>query len=164
MAAILQHFQRVMFSEERASCPQQLVAVAKRWTSRMEGLLTNHMPYPCIVMTVPEEAALYGDVQQIIRMTQESSKISVLLSTLDFNPAVGQKTLIITSSVEEVEDVCKAVHSKSVLCLQAHEKLTHQFDFVVQQWSRNVGAGTHVILGKESRSLDPEQNKCSQPF
>lgn len=65
MATILQHFQKVTSSEEKASCPQQVVAVAKRWTSHMEGLLANHMPQPCVVMTVPEEAALYGDVQQV---------------------------------------------------------------------------------------------------
>ena len=66
MEIILQHFQKVTSSEDKASSPQQLVAVAKRWTSQVEGLLTNHMPYPCIVMTVPEEAALYGNVQQVI--------------------------------------------------------------------------------------------------
>ena len=65
MATILQHFQKVTSSMERASCPQQLVAVATRWTSQMEGLLTNYMPYPCIVMTIPQEAALYGNVQQV---------------------------------------------------------------------------------------------------
>lgn len=31
----------------------------------MEGLLTNHMSYSCIVITIPEEAALYGNVQQV---------------------------------------------------------------------------------------------------
>ncbi|XP_067446784.1 putative ATP-dependent RNA helicase TDRD12 isoform X3 [Thunnus thynnus] len=146
MATILQHFQKVTSSEEKASCPQQLVAVAKRWTSHMEGLLANHMPYPCIVMTVPEEAALYGDVQQIILMTLENNKISVLLGALDFNPDVGQKTVIVTNSAEEVEDVFKAVSNKSAFCLKTHEGLTHQFDFVVQQWRKDIGPGTHVIL------------------
>lgn len=65
MATILQHFQKVTSSEKKASCPQQLVAVAKRWTSHMDRLLANHMPHPCIVVTVPEEVALYGDVQQV---------------------------------------------------------------------------------------------------
>uniref|UniRef100_A0A3B4WLS7 RNA helicase n=1 Tax=Seriola lalandi dorsalis TaxID=1841481 RepID=A0A3B4WLS7_SERLL len=146
MVTILQHFQKVTSSEDKASCPQQLVAVAKRWTSHMEGLLTTHMPYPCIVMTVPEEAALYGNVHQIILMTLESSKISELLGTLDFNPVVGQKTLIIASSVQEVEDVFKAVSNKSAFCLRAHEESTHQLDFVTQQWRKDIGPGTHVIL------------------
>lgn len=48
---------------------------------------------------------------QIILMTPESSKVSVLLGTLDFNPDVGQKTLIIANSAQEVEDVFKVKHS-----------------------------------------------------
>ncbi|KAG8012434.1 Pre-mRNA-processing ATP-dependent RNA helicase PRP5, partial [Nibea albiflora] len=146
MATILQHFQKVTSSEENASSPQQLVAVAKRWTSHMEGLLANHMLHPCIVITLPAEAALYGNVQQIILMSLESSKISVLLGALDFNPDVGQKTLIVANSAQEVEDMFKAVNNKSAFCLKTHEGLTHQFDFVVQQWNKDIGPGTHVIL------------------
>uniref|UniRef100_A0A665TAV9 RNA helicase n=1 Tax=Echeneis naucrates TaxID=173247 RepID=A0A665TAV9_ECHNA len=153
MVTILQHFQKVTSREENASCPQQLVAVAKKWTNHMEGLLTNHMPYPSIIMTVPEEAALYGNVQQIILMTLESSKISELLSVLDFNPVVGQKTLIITNSAQEVEDVFKAVSSRSAFCLMAHEGLTHQFDHVSQQWRKEIGPGTHILLGITSECL-----------
>ncbi|XP_034077670.1 putative ATP-dependent RNA helicase TDRD12 [Gymnodraco acuticeps] len=153
MATILQHFQKVTSSEEKTSCPQQLVAVAKRWTNHIEALLANHMPYPCIVMAIPEEAALYGNVQQIIRMTVENDKISVLLDSLDFNSDVGQKTLIVAKSAQEVEDVFKAVSNKSAFCLKTHEGLTHQFDFVVQQWRKDIGPGTHVILVTSSECL-----------
>lgn len=105
-------------------------------------------------------------------MTLESSKISVLLGTLDFSPDVGQKTLIVATSAQEVEDVFKvkhtlifsdsrrvileiyqylfnlqAVSNKSAFCLKIHEELTHQFDFVIQQWRKDIGPGTQVILG-----------------
>lgn len=40
-------------------------------------------------------------------MTLESSKISVLLGALDFNPSVGQKTVIVANAVQEVEEVFK---------------------------------------------------------
>ncbi|XP_047451385.1 putative ATP-dependent RNA helicase TDRD12 isoform X2 [Mugil cephalus] len=153
METILQHFKKVTSSEDKASCPQQLVVMAKKWTNHMEGLLANHMPYSCIVITIPEEAALYGNVQQIILMTFESSKISVLLGTLDFNPDVGQKTLVVVDSVQEVEDVFKAVSNKSAFCLKTHEGITHQFDFVIQQWRKNIGPGTHVILVTTNKCL-----------
>ncbi|XP_034390396.1 putative ATP-dependent RNA helicase TDRD12 [Cyclopterus lumpus] len=153
MATILQHFQKVTSSEEMASCPQQLVAVAKRWTGHMEGLVANHMPCPCVVVAVPEEAALYGNVQQIILMTLESSKAAVMLSALDFNPDVGLKTLIVANSAAEVEDVFKVVSNKSAFCLKTHEGLTHQFDFVVQQWRKGIGPGTHIILVTTSQCL-----------
>lgn len=76
MATILQHFQKITLSEEKGSCSQQLVAVAKRWTSHMESLVAKHMPYPCIVTTVLEEAALYGNVQQV---SLNESAIDMLL-------------------------------------------------------------------------------------
>ncbi|XP_032406227.1 putative ATP-dependent RNA helicase TDRD12 [Xiphophorus hellerii] len=153
MATILQHFQKVTSSEEKASCPRQLVAVAKRWTSHMEDLISNHMPYPSIIITVPEEAALYGNIQQVILMTVESNKISELLGVLDFSSEVGQKTLIVANSAEEVEDVFKAVSNKSAFCLKIHKGLLDQLDFVIQQWRKNIGPGTHVILVSTSECL-----------
>ncbi|XP_072290541.1 putative ATP-dependent RNA helicase TDRD12 [Eucyclogobius newberryi] len=153
MTTILQHFQKVTSSEDKLSCPQQIVAVSKHWTSQMESLITVHMPHPSIIITVPEEAALYANVQQVILMSLESNKINVLLGTLDFNPDVGLKTLIITSSPQEAEDVFKAVSNKSAFCMKSHEGLTHEFDFVVQQWRKSIGPGTHVILVTTDESL-----------
>uniref|UniRef100_A0A087XR09 RNA helicase n=1 Tax=Poecilia formosa TaxID=48698 RepID=A0A087XR09_POEFO len=153
MGTILQHFQKVTSSEEKASCPRQLVAVSKRWTSPMDDLISKHMLDPSIVITVPEEAALYGNIQQVILMTIESNKISALLGVLDFSPEVGQKTLIVTNSAEEVEDVFKAVSNKSAFCLKIHKGLLDQLDFVIQQWSKSIGPGTHVILVSTSECL-----------
>lgn len=42
----------------------------------------------------------------------------------------------------------QAVSNKSAFCLKTHEGLTHQFDFVIQQWKKDIGPSTHVILGK----------------
>lgn len=53
---------------------------------------------------------------QIILMTLESSKISVLLGALDLNPDVGQKTLIVTNSSQEVEDVFKVKRQPQLDC------------------------------------------------
>uniref|UniRef100_A0A3Q2XDI4 RNA helicase n=1 Tax=Haplochromis burtoni TaxID=8153 RepID=A0A3Q2XDI4_HAPBU len=145
MTTILQHFQ-VTSDKESDSCPPQLIVVAKRWTNHMEGLLSTYMPCPSIVISVPEEAALYGNVQQVILMTLDISKISVLLGTLGFSPDVGQKTLIVANSFQEVEDVFKVTHGLSVFCLKIHEGLTHDMDFVLEQWKKDIGPGTHVIL------------------
>ncbi|XP_061620973.1 putative ATP-dependent RNA helicase TDRD12 isoform X2 [Phyllopteryx taeniolatus] len=153
MEIILQHFQKVISRQEMSLCPQQLVAVAKRWTGQMETLIANHMPYACMVIAAPEEAALYGNVQQVVLMTLESSKIATLLSVIDFCPDVGQKTVIICNAAEEVEDVHKAVSSKSGFCMKTHEGLTHTFDFVHQQWAKSIRPGTHVILVITSECL-----------
>uniref|UniRef100_A0A3Q3J0H7 RNA helicase n=1 Tax=Monopterus albus TaxID=43700 RepID=A0A3Q3J0H7_MONAL len=137
MVTILQHFQKVTFSEINASCPKQLIAVAKRWAGGMEGLVGTYMPSPFILITIPEEVSL---------LTLESSKISVMLGALEFNPDISQKTLIVASSAQEVEDVFKVMKSKSTFCLRTHEGLTHQFDNVIQQWRKDIGPRSHVVL------------------
>ncbi|KAL0968592.1 hypothetical protein UPYG_G00268950 [Umbra pygmaea] len=146
MATILQHFQKVTSGDERASCVRQIIAVGKRWSHHLQGLLHDHMSNPTIVFTVMEEAALYGNVHQMILLCLDCTKISVMLGALDLTPDVAQKTLIITSSAEEVEHVFKAVSNTSAFSLKAHEGLTYQFDFVIEQWKKPIGPGTHVIL------------------
>uniref|UniRef100_A0A3P9A9L1 RNA helicase n=1 Tax=Esox lucius TaxID=8010 RepID=A0A3P9A9L1_ESOLU len=129
MASILQHFKKVTAGEERTSCPRQIIAAGKRWSPHLEGLLRDHMSSPAVVITVTEEAALYGNVHQMILLCLDSSKMSVLLAGLDLIPDVAQKTLFITNSAEEVEQVFKAVSKTSAFSLKAHEGLTYQFDF-----------------------------------
>ncbi|XP_049579766.1 putative ATP-dependent RNA helicase TDRD12 isoform X2 [Syngnathus scovelli] len=146
MEKILKHFQKISSRQEMSSCPQQLIAVAKRWTSHMEALMAEHMPFASVLIAAPEEAALYGNVQQLVLMTLERSKLSTLLSALDFSPDVGQKTLIVCDSAEEVENVYKAVSSKSAFSLKIHENLMHTLNFVLQQWGKEICPGAQVIL------------------
>uniref|UniRef100_A0AAQ4Q3B9 RNA helicase n=1 Tax=Gasterosteus aculeatus aculeatus TaxID=481459 RepID=A0AAQ4Q3B9_GASAC len=134
MAAILEHFQKEASSEEKASCPLQLVAAARRWTGHMEGLV---------------EAVLYGNVQQVVLMTLGSSKISVLLGALDFNPVIGQKTVIVADSAEEVEDVWKVKPA-------THKTL--QIRYILTRWTsgNNDGSQTDVCL----KSLGVRDSLC----
>uniref|UniRef100_A0A8C9W0E1 RNA helicase n=1 Tax=Scleropages formosus TaxID=113540 RepID=A0A8C9W0E1_SCLFO len=65
MSTILQHFEKVAASEERTSMPRQIIAAGRRWSHHAETLLTEHMRDPCVIITAPEEAALYGKVHQV---------------------------------------------------------------------------------------------------
>uniref|UniRef100_A0A4W4GT21 RNA helicase n=1 Tax=Electrophorus electricus TaxID=8005 RepID=A0A4W4GT21_ELEEL len=146
MAAILEYFKKVVSREETGTCPRQMVAVSRHWSQELEGVVQEHMLNPCIIVTVTEEAALYGGVHQMVLLCLECNKTSVLLSSLDFNPSIPQKTLIITNSAKEVEHVYKAVSSAAVFSLKVHEGLAYQFDFVVEQWKKDIDPGTQVIL------------------
>ncbi|MED6255226.1 hypothetical protein ATANTOWER_006324, partial [Ataeniobius toweri] len=46
-----------------------------------------------------------------------------------------------------------AVRNKSAFCLKTHEGLLDKLDFVIQQWRKNIGPGTHVILVSTSECL-----------
>ncbi|KAL0154615.1 hypothetical protein M9458_048878, partial [Cirrhinus mrigala] len=118
MSVILKHFQKVVSGEERSRCPRQIIAVGSRWSAGIEVLVREHMIYPSIIITVMEEAALYGRVHQSsdilsvlhiqrVQLCLDCDKISVLLGSLDFHPPKPQKTLIITNSAEETEHVYK---------------------------------------------------------
>uniref|UniRef100_A0A671RUS0 RNA helicase n=1 Tax=Sinocyclocheilus anshuiensis TaxID=1608454 RepID=A0A671RUS0_9TELE len=146
MSVILKHFQKVVSGEERSSCPRQIIAVGSRWSAGIEALVREHMIYPSVIITVMEEAALYGRVHQRAQLCLDCDKISVLLGSLDFHPPKPQKTLIITNSAEETEHVYKAVVNTAVFTLKAHEDVTDQFDFVIDQWRKDIGHGTQVIL------------------
>uniref|UniRef100_A0A671P0N1 RNA helicase n=1 Tax=Sinocyclocheilus anshuiensis TaxID=1608454 RepID=A0A671P0N1_9TELE len=142
MSVILKHFQKVVSGEERSSCPRQIIAVGSRWSAGIEALVREHMIYPSIIITVMEEAALYGRVHQRVQLCLDCDKISVLLGSLDFHPPKPQKTLIITNSAEETEHVYKVWNSTN----HTHEDVTDQFDFVIDQWRKDIGHGTQVIL------------------
>uniref|UniRef100_A0A8C7X7L4 RNA helicase n=1 Tax=Oryzias sinensis TaxID=183150 RepID=A0A8C7X7L4_9TELE len=147
MTTILQHFHKVTSGEEKALFPQQLVCVAKRWSPHMEAMVAAYMPYPSIVITIPEEAGLYGNVQQVRQFCGHFFiSIQALLGVLDFSPLNCQKTLIIANSAQDVEYIYEVIHSKSAFCLKTHEDLTHQFASVAQQWSKVTGPGSHLIL------------------
>ncbi|XP_056138321.1 uncharacterized protein tdrd12 [Lampris incognitus] len=145
MTTILQHFQKVT-SSQKLVCPRQVIAVGKQWGSYMENLLADYMFSPCVVISAAEEAALYGGVHQVILHSLERNKMSALLNALDFKPAVRQKTLIITNSIEDVELVFKALSSASAFCLKTHQGLTHQLDSIVEMWRKNSGPGIQVNL------------------
>uniref|UniRef100_A0A8B9LU40 RNA helicase n=1 Tax=Astyanax mexicanus TaxID=7994 RepID=A0A8B9LU40_ASTMX len=152
VSTILKHFREVA-REKSLECSQQIVAVSNQWSRELDGLITEHMVSPCVVVTVPEEAAVYGGVLQTVLLCLDCNKTSVMLSSLDFSPSVPQKTLIVTNSVEEVEHVYKAVSNTAAFSLKAHEGLSYQFDFVVEQWKKDIGSGTQVILVTTNDSM-----------
>ncbi|XP_008589848.1 PREDICTED: putative ATP-dependent RNA helicase TDRD12, partial [Galeopterus variegatus] len=105
--AILHNFKKNIEVEERESAPHQIVAVGVHWDKHIEHLIKEFMNDPYVVITATEEAALYGNVQQVVHLCLECEKTSTLLQALDFIPSQAQKTLIFTCSAAETEIVCK---------------------------------------------------------
>uniref|UniRef100_R4GBG3 Putative ATP-dependent RNA helicase TDRD12 n=1 Tax=Anolis carolinensis TaxID=28377 RepID=R4GBG3_ANOCA len=104
---ILEHYKRSLNDEVKEYVPQQIVAIGSRWTKKLEYLTKEFMNDPYVVITSLEEAAIYGNIQQVVQVSLECNRISILLQTLDFTPHNAQKTLIFTSSVEETDNICK---------------------------------------------------------
>lgn len=41
----------------------------------------------------------------------------------------------------------QALSNTAAFTLKVHEGLTHKFDFVINQWKKDIASGTQVILG-----------------
>ena len=59
---------------------------------------------------------------------------------------------------------CQVVKTTSALCLKAHQASTDLFEASIEQWRKDVGPGTQVILGNYNLSLtrnhpNPKQAK-----
>ncbi|XP_061450280.1 putative ATP-dependent RNA helicase TDRD12 isoform X2 [Rhineura floridana] len=143
---ILEYYKTNLNVEEKESAPQQIVAVGRHWNKNIEYLTKDFMNDPYVVITSMEEAAIYGEVQQVVQLCPECDRISALLQTLDFTPTNAQKTLIFTNSIEETDIVYKAVASTSVFCLKIHPEIGFHFDYVVEQWNKRFSSGTHIVL------------------
>lgn len=72
MLAILDNFKKNIDVEERESAPHQIVAVGVHWNKHIAHLIREFLNDPCVVITAMEEAALYGNVQQVAAMGKGS--------------------------------------------------------------------------------------------
>ncbi|XP_058530596.1 putative ATP-dependent RNA helicase TDRD12 [Ochotona princeps] len=146
MFAVLDNFKKNIDVEERESAPHQIIAVGVRWNKHIEHLIREFLNDPYIVITAMEEAALYGNVQQVVHLCLESEKTSTLLQVLDFIPSQTQKTLIFTCSVAEADIVCKVVESSSIFCLKMHKETIFNLKNVSEQWKKKLSSGSQVVL------------------
>ncbi|XP_043563458.1 putative ATP-dependent RNA helicase TDRD12 [Chiloscyllium plagiosum] len=146
MNTILQCFKEATNVPERGSTPQQLIAVGQLWSKKMESLLKENRSDPYVVITAMEEAALYGNVHQVVKVCLDCEKTSFLLTMLDFTSEILQKTVIFANCTEEVDHVFKALGSNSHFCMKVHEGMSLQVNNIMDDWSKKFNPGTHVIL------------------
>uniref|UniRef100_A0A8C5JE78 RNA helicase n=1 Tax=Junco hyemalis TaxID=40217 RepID=A0A8C5JE78_JUNHY len=91
----------------RGNLPHQIIAVGTQWNKHITPLIKEFMNDPHIVITVIEEAAIFGNVLQVVQPCISSSRIAELLKILDFTQRNLQKVLVFTDSVTEVEMIHK---------------------------------------------------------
>ncbi|XP_029464271.1 putative ATP-dependent RNA helicase TDRD12 isoform X2 [Rhinatrema bivittatum] len=146
LLTILDLYKKNVIAEARKSTAQQIVAVGTRWHRLLELLIKEFMNDPHLVITTMEEAAMYGNVQQVVRLCLHCAKPSKLIRILDFTSTDAEKILIFTNSVEETEVIHKVVASNSVYCLKMHAKLHFHLNHVLEQWEKKCSSGTCVVL------------------
>ncbi|NXI68878.1 RH20 helicase, partial [Anseranas semipalmata] len=104
---ILDYYKKTITTEEWKYLPHQIIAVGTHWNKHITRLIKEFMNDPYVVITAMEEAAIYGNVQQVVQHCTSSERTAVLLKILDFTPNNLQKVLVFTDSINEVEMVHK---------------------------------------------------------
>ncbi|NWR17803.1 DDX17 helicase, partial [Emberiza fucata] len=126
--------------------PHQIIAVGTQWNKHIPPLIKEFMNDPHIVITAIEEAAIFGNVQQVVQPCINSNRTAELLKILDFTQRNLQKVLVFTDSVTEVEMIHKALKSNSIVSLKKHKESKCNAKCVLERWRKMHSSGTPAVL------------------
>ncbi|XP_009708180.1 PREDICTED: putative ATP-dependent RNA helicase TDRD12 [Cariama cristata] len=143
---ILDCYKKAVITVEWEYSPHQIIAVGTCWNKHIAHLIKEFMNDPYIVITAMEEASIYGNVQQVVWPCMNSERTQNLLKILDFAHNNLQKVLVFTNSVDEAENIHKALKSNSVFSLKMHKESEFNFKYILEQWTKKCSSGSHVVL------------------
>ncbi|NXO72226.1 DDX17 helicase, partial [Phainopepla nitens] len=133
-------------AQAQGSLPHQIIAVGTHWNKHITPLVKEFMNDPHIVITVVEEAAIFGLVQQVVQPCMNSKRTAELLKILDFTQRNLQKVLVFTDSETEVDMIHKALKSNSIVSLKKHKESKCNAECVLERWRKMHSSGTPVVL------------------
>ncbi|NWW38006.1 DDX17 helicase, partial [Panurus biarmicus] len=133
-------------AQAQGNAPHQIIAVGTQWNKHITPLIKEFMNDPHIVITVIEEAAIFGNVQQVVQPCMNSSRTAELLKILDFTQRNLQKVLVFTDSVTDVEMIHKELKSNSVVSLKKHKESKCNAECVLERWRKMHSSGTPAVL------------------
>ncbi|NXY55410.1 DBP2 helicase, partial [Callaeas wilsoni] len=142
-------------AQTQGNPPHQIIAVGAQWNKHITVLIKEFMNDPYIVVTVSEEAAIFGNVQQVVQPCMNSSTTAELLKILDFTQRNLQKVLVFTDSVAEVEMIHKALKNNSIVSLKKHKESKCNARCVLERWRRVHSSGTPAVLVLTDDCLQP---------
>ncbi|NXA13720.1 DBP2 helicase, partial [Sapayoa aenigma] len=151
---ILDHYKKAT-AQGRGNPLHQIIAVGTRWNKHITRLMKEFMNDPYLVITVIEEAAICGKVQQVVQPCRNSDRIAELLRILDCTHRNLQKVLVFTDSVNEVEMIHKALKSNSIVSLKKHKESKCNAKCVSERWRKMHISGTPVVLVLTDDCLQP---------
>ncbi|NXQ21120.1 DDX17 helicase, partial [Peucedramus taeniatus] len=142
---ILDYYKKAT-AQAQGNLPHQIIAVGTQWNKHITPLIKEFMNDPHIVITVIEEAAIFGNVQQVVQPCMNSNRTAELLKILDFTQRNLQKVLVFTDSVTEVEMIHKALKSNSIVSLKKHKESKCNAACVLERWRKMHNSGTPAVL------------------
>ncbi|NWV88663.1 DDX17 helicase, partial [Machaerirhynchus nigripectus] len=151
---ILDYYKKAT-AQAQGNPPHQIIAVGTQWNKHITPLIKDFMNDPYIVITVLEEAAIFGNMQQVVQPCMNSSRTAELLKILDVTQRNLQKVLVCTDSVTEVEMIHKALKSNSIVSLKKHKESKCNAKCVLERWRKMHSSGSPAVLVLADDCLQP---------
>ncbi|NXP39177.1 DBP2 helicase, partial [Leiothrix lutea] len=156
-------------AQAQGNLPHQIIAVGTQWNKHITPLIKEFMHDPHIVITVIEEAAIFGNVQQVVQPCMNSNRTAELLRILDFTQRNLEKVLVFTDSITEVEMIHKDsagdqehMKAKSVILL-TESSSCHAPGIL--HYLKHAGAEIpEELYDLTPRVLESEEDKFSRPL
>ncbi|NWZ34721.1 DDX17 helicase, partial [Brachypodius atriceps] len=139
-------FYKKAIAQAQGNVPHQIIAVGTQWNKHITPLIKEFMNDPHIVITVIEEAAIFGNVQQVVHPCMNSNRTAELLKILDFTQRNLQKVLVLADSVTDVEMIHKALKSNSIVSLKKHKESKCNAQCVLERWKKMHSSGIPAVL------------------
>uniref|UniRef100_A0A8C5T7Q9 RNA helicase n=1 Tax=Malurus cyaneus samueli TaxID=2593467 RepID=A0A8C5T7Q9_9PASS len=119
-------------AQPRGNLPHQIIAVGTQWNKHITPLMKEFMRDPYVVITVVEEAAIFGNVQQVKLWSAVTASICAGIAALQ-----GCVTFPF---------VMQVLKSNSVVSLKKHKESKCNAKCVLDQWRRMHNSGTPAVL------------------
>ncbi|XP_071092344.1 putative ATP-dependent RNA helicase TDRD12 [Haliotis cracherodii] len=115
--------------------PRQRMVFASQWTKGIGSFIAAYIHQPLLVITSKMEAAVYGRVKQIVHMCKYENRSYQLRSILEGIGTPGNKIILCSSVVEEVEMLYGMLTAQSMHTLVCHDDMSLlDRDDMYRQW------------------------------
>ncbi|XP_046549507.1 uncharacterized protein LOC124259410 isoform X2 [Haliotis rubra] len=122
-------------SNLKRDVPRQRMVFASQWTKGIDSYVASYIHEPLLIITSKMEAAVYGRVKQIVHMCKYENRSYQLRSILEGIGSPGNKIILCSSLVEEVEMLYEMLTAQSMHTLVCHDDMTlSDRDEMYRQW------------------------------
>ncbi|KAH9509571.1 hypothetical protein Btru_046197 [Bulinus truncatus] len=140
---------KLVFKERKKQqgVPMQIMIFANHWNEGVNMFYRKYNREPVIVFSSRLEAAIYGDVKQIVTMSLSGKMLVTFCNVIDSLFTSSDRLVTFTSERSEAVELWKASKSRGAYCLLIHEDLTEdEISEAREQWLRSCHTKQFLVM------------------
>ncbi|XP_059168932.1 putative ATP-dependent RNA helicase TDRD12 [Physella acuta] len=133
--------------DDLLSLPSQVLVFASHWSAGVDEFRLRYTTEPIVAISSRVEAAIYGDVKQVVTLSRWEQRLTTFCNILDSLSSSSQRVAAFTSDIKEAVEMSKAAKTRGVYCLLIHEELEH--DTILEtrtQWLNSSLSKQLIVL------------------